>query len=89
MKMIEERAEAGDFEGSDEPAPKPARTEGKVIDLMSLLKASVDKGGARGDSGKAAAAKKAPAKKAAKKKAPAKKAPAKRTAAKGRQKKSA
>ena len=89
MKMIEERAEAGDFEGSDEPAPKPARAEGKVVDLMSLLKASVDKGGARGDSGKAPAAKKAPAKKAAKKKAPARKAPAKRAAAKGRQKKSA
>lgn len=75
MKMIEKRVEAGQTEGSDEPTPAPRRTEGKVLDLMALLKQSVERSGDR------PAAKKA-AKKTASKKAPAKKAAPKRTAAK-------
>jgi DNA end-binding protein Ku len=46
MKMIEERVEAGELEGSSAPAPKPERAAGgKVVDLMALLKRSVDEGG--------------------------------------------
>jgi DNA end-binding protein Ku len=48
MKMIEERVEAGELEGSSEPAPKPERAAGgKVVDLMALLKRSVDEGGTK------------------------------------------
>jgi DNA end-binding protein Ku len=75
MALIEKRVEAGQTEGSDEPVPAPRRTEAKVVDLMALLKQSVDQRGDR------PAAKKA-AKKPASKKAPAKKAAPKRTAAK-------
>jgi DNA end-binding protein Ku len=61
MKMIEDRVEAGQLEASPEPAPKPERAErGQVVDLMALLKRSLDEGG------------KKPAKKAARK--PARKA---------------
>jgi len=61
MKMIEERVKAGELEASSEPAPKPERPAGgKVVDLMALLKRSVEEGG------------KKPAKKAARK--PARKA---------------
>lgn len=80
MKLIEKRVEAGQTEGSDEPAPAPRRTEGKVVDLMALLKQSVEQRGVKEDGGE-----KRPAKKAAKKpakKTPAKKAAPKRTAAK-------
>ncbi len=74
MKMIEERVEAGQLESSPEPAPRPERRADNVVDLMALLKRSVEEGGG---------AKKAPAKKgAAKKKAPAKKTAAKKTPAK-------
>jgi len=70
MKMIEERAKAGQLEGSPEPAPRPERAAGgKVVDLMALLKRSVEDGG-----GKKAAKK--PAKKAARK--PAARKPARR-----------
>lgn len=69
MKTIEKRAESGQFESSPEPAPRPKETGAKVIDLMALLKQSVEQGGRK------------PAKKAAPKKAAAKK-PAKKTAAK-------
>jgi DNA end-binding protein Ku len=69
MKTIEKRAEAGQFESSPEPAPKPKETGAKVIDLMALLKQSVEQGGRK------------PAHKAAPRKAAAKK-PAKKTAAK-------
>jgi DNA end-binding protein Ku len=79
--MIERRVKAGQTEAGAEPAeeaPKPAR--GQVIDLMALLKRSVDEGGSGG--GSKTAAKKAPAKKSspAKKSAPAKKTAAKKTA---------
>lgn len=67
MKMIEERVESGQLEASDSPAPRPKRAEGKVLDLMSLLKQSVEEGGRK------------PAQKAAKKEA---KKPARKTAAK-------
>ncbi len=77
MSLIHERAKAGQFDEAPEapPAPKPERA-GNVVDLMALLKQSVEGGGRK-------PAKKAPAKKAAKKpakKAAARKAPAKRTA---------
>lgn len=79
MKMIEERVESGQLEASDSPAPAPKRTEGKVLDLMSLLKQSVEEGGRKPAQ---KAAKKAPAKKTA-----AKKPAAKRTASKSAAKK--
>ncbi len=73
MKMIEERVEAGQLEASPEPAPKPQKRADNVVDLMALLKRSVEEGGS---------AKKAPAKKSAAKKTPAKKTAAKKTPAK-------
>jgi DNA end-binding protein Ku len=78
MKMIEKRVEAGQLESSPEPAPKPKPARGNVVDLMALLKQSVEQGG-RKPAQKAAATKKAPAKKPAAKKTahkPAKKAAA-------------
>jgi DNA end-binding protein Ku len=78
MKMIEKRVEAGQLESSPEPAPKPKETRSNVVDLMALLKQSVEQGGKP-------APKKAATKKTAAKKAPAKKTvhkPAKKTAAK-------
>ncbi len=80
MKMIEKRAKAGELEASSEPAPKPEKPRNNVIDLMALLKQSVEQGG-RAAPKKAAPAKKAPAKKTAHK-AAAKKSPAKSAAAK-------
>jgi len=84
MKMIEKRVEAGQLESSPEPAPKPKADRGNVVDLMALLKQSVEQGGKAAPK-KAAAkspAKKAPAKKAAHKAAkPAKKTAAKRKSA--------
>lgn len=48
MKMIEERVEAGQLEASPEPVPRPERPAGaKVVDLMALLKRSVEEGGGR------------------------------------------
>ena len=77
-KMINERVEAGQLEESPEapPVPKP-QTGGKVVDLMALLKQSVEAGGRK--PAKKAPAKKAPAKKTARK--PARKA-ARKTASK-------
>jgi DNA end-binding protein Ku len=80
MKMIEERVEAGQLEASPEPAPKPQRAASNVVDLMALLKQSVEEGGGRGRAGAKKAGKK-PARKAAK---PAKRAAKKTTAAKKR-----
>lgn len=77
MKMIEERVEAGQLEASTEPAPRPERPSGaKVVDLMALLKQSVEGGG------------KKPAKKAARKPArkPAHRAPARRTSSAAKRK---
>lgn len=75
MKMIHERAEAGQYDEAPEAPPAPkAERGGNVVDLMALLKQSVEGGGRK-------PAKKAPAKKPAKK-AAARKAPAKRTASK-------
>jgi len=80
MKMIHERAEAGQLDEAPEapPAPKPDRG-GNVVDLMALLKQSVEGGGRK--PAKKAAANKPAAKKPAKK-APARKPGAKRTASK-------
>lgn len=76
MAMIERRVKAGQTEASPEPEEEEKRpARGQVVDLMALLKQSVEKGGEK----KSTAAKKAPAKKTAVKKAPAKKAAAKRT----------
>ncbi|HET9211766.1 MAG TPA: Ku protein [Thermoanaerobaculia bacterium] len=84
MKTIEKRAEAGQLESSPEPAPKPREARGNVVDLMALLKQSVEQGG-RKPAHKAASSKKAPAKKTAAKKSAAKKtAHHKTTAAKRR-----
>jgi len=59
MKMIEERVEAGQLEASPEPAPKPARQAGgQVVDLMALLKRSVEEGGGTKKPAHKAAAKK-------------------------------
>lgn len=82
MKTIEERVEAGQLEASPEPAPKPKARGDNVVDLMALLKRSVEEGGSAAK--KAPARKKAPAKKPAAKKTAAKKTPAKKTAAKKR-----
>ncbi len=75
MKMIEARVEAGELEGSAEPPPKPERAAGgKVVDLMALLKSSVEEGGGE----------KKPARKAARKPArkPARRPAARRTGSK-------
>jgi DNA end-binding protein Ku len=46
MKMIKERVEAGELEASSEPAPSPKRPAGgQVVDLMALLKSSLEGGG--------------------------------------------
>jgi DNA end-binding protein Ku len=89
--MIERRVKAGQTEAGAEPAeeaPKPAR--GQVVDLMALLKRSVEESGPGG--GSKAGTKKTAAKKAApaKKSAPAKKTAAKKaTSSSGTRKKSA
>jgi DNA end-binding protein Ku len=71
MKMIEKRVEAGQLEKSPEPAAKAEKApRSNVIDLMALLKQSVEEGGKPG--------RKAPAK-AASSKSAAKKRPAKPT----------
>jgi DNA end-binding protein Ku len=76
MKMIEERAEAGELAASSEPAHKPERPSAKVVDLMSLLKRSLEEG-------KPAAKKSAtPAKKKAAAKKPAARKPARKAARK-------
>jgi len=83
MKTIKKRAEAGQLESSPEPAPKPKEARSNVVDLMALLKQSVEQGG-RKPAHKAASTKKAPAKKAAAKKTAARKTVHKTTAAKRR-----
>jgi DNA end-binding protein Ku len=73
MKMIEERVESGQLEASAEPAPKPHRAASNVVDLMALLKQSVEQEGGHGRAGAKRSAKKParPSRKAAK---PAKRA---------------
>jgi DNA end-binding protein Ku len=83
MKTIEKRVEAGQLESSPEPAPRPKEARSNVVDLMALLKQSVEQGG-RKPAKKAAPSKKAPAKKPAAKKTAAKKSAHKSTAAKKR-----
>jgi DNA end-binding protein Ku len=86
MKMIEKRVEAGELESSPEPAPKPKEARSNVVDLMALLKQSVEQGGKP---------KKAAAKSTAKKKTAAKKPihkaakPSKTAAAASKKRKSA
>jgi DNA end-binding protein Ku len=69
MKTIEERAEAGQLEASPEPAAKAERPRAQVVDLMSLLKRSVEEGPAKKPAKKSAktAAKKPAARKPARK----------------------
>lgn len=81
LKMIEKRVKAGETESVEsEPVPAPAASEGaKVIDLMALLKRSVEESGSS-KSGKPAgktAAKRTPARSTTKKTATAKKPAAK------------
>jgi DNA end-binding protein Ku len=67
MKMIEKRVEAGDTEEVDTtPAPRASAEDGKVVDLMMLLKRSVDVSKSEGHAGDKKKAKPA-AKKTAKK----------------------
>jgi DNA end-binding protein Ku len=82
MKMIEKRVEAGQTEGSEEPAPAPRRPEGKVVDLMALLKRSVEQRG--GDKEKKPAKKAAPKRAAPKRAAPKGAAKKSKSAAKKR-----
>jgi len=91
MEMIDKRVEAGQLESSPEPAPKPREARSNVVDLMALLKQSVEEGGkpSSGGAKKTAsktASKKAPAKKTTAAKKPAHKAakPSKTAAAKKR-----
>jgi DNA end-binding protein Ku len=87
MKTIKERAEAGQLEAAPEAEPKPRQRADNVVDLMALLKRSVEEGGSKSASSggaKKAPAKKSAAKKPAAKKTAAKKTPAKKTAAKKR-----
>lgn len=72
MKTIDERVEAGELEESSTPAPKPERPRAQVVDLMSLLKRSVEEGPTKKPAARKSAARK-PARKAAKKKPAAKK----------------
>ena len=81
MKLIEERAESGELEGSTAPVPKAEAPGGKVVDLMALLKRSLDEGPRK-------PAKKAPTRKVAAKKTPARKTTPKKPAA-ARKRKSA
>ncbi|HEX2223575.1 MAG TPA: Ku protein [Thermoanaerobaculia bacterium] len=97
MKMIEERVEAGQLESApekDEDEEKRA-PRGQVVDLMALLKRSVEEkgthhggGGAKKPAKKAAPAKKPAAKKTAAAKKPARK-PAKAAKSSGSKRKSA
>lgn len=64
LKMIKRRVEAGQLESAPEsPEEEKPAPRGQVVDLMALLKQSVDEGGRHG--AKKAPAKKSPAKKAA------------------------
>jgi DNA end-binding protein Ku len=81
-KLIKERVESGQLEESPEAPPVPKPERGQVVDLMALLKRSVEeRPGSRGGAKKTAARK--PAKK------PAHRAPAKRSASSARKRKTA
>lgn len=79
-KLIRERVEAGQLEESPEAPPVPKREGAKVVDLMALLKQSVDERGASRSGGARKTAARKPAKKAARR------APAKRQAGSSRRK---
>jgi DNA end-binding protein Ku len=81
MKLIDKRVEAGELESSPEPAPKAEKPRNNVVDLMALLKQSVEEGGKGNRPARKAPAKKAPAKKATKKTAKKAAHPAKRKTA--------
>ncbi len=93
MELIERRVESGETEAVETPAPKPA-AGGKVVDLMMLLKRSVEENAGKGT---AAKPRKAAAKPAARRKPAAGTRPHKtaassqptKTAAAARRKKSA
>jgi DNA end-binding protein Ku len=93
MEMIDKRVEAGQLESSPEPAPKPKEARSNVVDLMALLKQSVEQGGKSSGTAKKSASKsapkKAPAKKAAAAKKPARKAAKPSKAAASKKRKSA
>ena len=84
MKTIKERAEAGHLEASPEPAPETRPRADNVVDLMALLKRSVEEGGTKKAPANKSAAAKKPAKKTPAKKTAARKTPAKKTAARKR-----
>ena len=48
MRLIDERVKAGQLEAPSEAAPKRRPQRGQVVDLMSLLKRSVEEGGRGG-----------------------------------------
>lgn len=48
LKLVETRVESGQLEGVEEPAPKPRQEGAKVVDLMALLKQSVEETGKGG-----------------------------------------
>jgi DNA end-binding protein Ku len=81
QEVIEAKIEGREVIEAEEAQP----TAGKVVDLMSALRASVEaakQGRGEASSAAGSAAKRAPAKKSSAHKAPAKKAPAKKAAAK-------
>jgi DNA end-binding protein Ku len=86
MKMIDKRVEAGDLEASSEPVAKAEKPKNNVVDLMALLKQSLDEKPKKGAPSKTPA--KTPAKKSPAKKTAAKK-PAKHAAAPAKKRKSA
>ena len=92
MALIKERIKSGKTEEIDETPVERPTAGAKVVDLMALLKQSVEEGGPRRTAAKApkkAAAKKTAAAKAAAKKPAAKKTPAKRASSSSRKRKSA
>jgi DNA end-binding protein Ku len=87
MGLIERRVESGETEAVEAPAPKPA-AEGKVVDLMMLLKRSVEETKGKGAAAGGPAAAKAKGKAAARRK-PAAAAKPRQAAAPAHRKKSA
>lgn len=89
MALIERRVKAGDTEEIEEE-PVPAPEGAKIVDLMALLKKSVEEGGARPERKERARAKPAKAaKKTAKKPAKAAAARTRKSSTSARRKKSA
>jgi DNA end-binding protein Ku len=73
LALIERRVEAGQLEGVEEPAPKPAPAGAKVVDLMALLKRSLEESGKERRPRRAGAAPRGPKRRPAAGKAAARK----------------